>query len=235
MSRFLFASLLFTTTGCYKSWVELNPAVSIPEARPALLVSASIVVNHGEDQGLAGEMVAANDNHELAEVGPLVATEVGNWLAPRGFNLVIDEERAKSVQNIELGELLDAVAVLSGTWFDPRASTRALDNRTLNRRSYVQRLAEKLDDPAVEEAYVFIMATVAVKSPGFVMKRPALDLSVLVTDERGEDLVRARGWGFGDKDAMVMRTDAENLTVALNDAIAHLWSTPAGPTRVAKE
>ena len=219
-------NLLLVLTGCMKSYVKQSPGLDAQNLRPALLVNASVSVVHDDnDAGVAGAVVGATQNKMLPEFGAAVMEQVPGLLADNGFELVVDGERVEAGAKADMTEFTNKMTVLSGTWTHEDAMTLPLMVNTPNRRRASARVAETLDDPDAEDAYAYVVVNIHDKQKYMVMKAPVVELSVLVVDEAGEDLLRARAYGMGELSAFVPNRHPDNLQVALDAALADLAQT----------
>lgn len=219
-------SLLLVLTGCMKSYVKQSDGLDSESLRPALLVNMSVTVVQDDDAGVAGAVVGATQNKMLPEFGASVMEQVPGLLAENGFELVVDGPRVKDGAKVDMTEFTNKMTMLSGAWTHDDAITMPLMVNTPNRRRASAKLAEGLDNPDVDDAYAYVVVNIHDKKKYMVMRAPVVELSVLVVDEAGEDLLRARAYGMGDMSAFVTNRHPDNLNAALDDALANLAEVP---------
>lgn len=215
-------SLLLILTGCMKSYVKQSPGLDAASLQPTLLVNASVSVIQDEDAGVAGAVVGATQNKMLPDFGASVMEQVPGILAENGFELIIDGARIESGAKADMTEFTNKMTMLSGTWTHPDAMTLPLMVNTLNRRGASSRVAEALDDPDAVDTYTYVVVNIHDAKKYMVMQAPLVELSVLVVDESGEDLLRARAYGMGELSPFVSNRHPDNLNVALDAALVAL-------------
>ncbi|MCB9744355.1 MAG: hypothetical protein H6740_17285 [Alphaproteobacteria bacterium] len=218
---------LLVLSGCMSTKVWQDVDVDVNAARPALMVNASIHVAEDEDDSLAGAVMDIVQNKTLPEVGAQLPDKVRGALAPYGFDLIVDGPRVKRSQNLDMTEFTNDFTVLSGAWSHPEGTTMPLTWATLNRKRVAARIAESIDDPEVQDAYVYVDVTVYEWTRFLVMKQTVVGLSLLVVDEQGEDLLRARAYGDAGMKPLVADRSPEKVLEALDNAILDLHATEA--------
>ena len=158
----------------------------------------------------------------LPDFGASVMEQVPGILAENGFELIIDGARIESGAKADMTEFTNKMTMLSGTWTHPDAMTLPLMVNTLNRRGASSRVAEALDDPDAVDTYTYVVVNIHDAKKYMVMQAPLVELSVLVVDESGEDLLRARAYGMGELSPFVSNRHPDNLNVALDAALVAL-------------
>ncbi|MCB9745416.1 MAG: hypothetical protein H6741_33395 [Alphaproteobacteria bacterium] len=221
----MFALILLSGCMSTKVWqdVDLDPAAS----RPALMVNASVHVAQDEDDSLAGAVMDIVQNKTLPEVGQALPDKLNTALGAYGMNLVVDGQRVKRSSNADFTEFTNDFTVLSGAYSHPEGTTMPLTWATLNRRRVGERMAASLDEPEVEDLYVYADVTIYEISRLFIMKETVVLLSLLVLDEQGEDVLRARAYGSAGMKPFVADRSPEKVLFALDDAINEMHLTEA--------
>ncbi len=195
---------------------------------PALMVSGLVETQQqaAESPSVLNVVAAAAGNLQVDEFGATVSGKLAPWLGKQGFTIVEDADRAKSLQKVDWGEAANALSVLSGVWVDPDGAAMRVAGDTLFRGGTLTKVATKLDTGASPEAYLFTVVTVMEDPEWLFFRRPIVKLSVIVADEKGREVLRARAYGHGKTTPLVTDRTNANLSIALDEALEHLAAVP---------
>lgn len=226
-----------TLTGCMTTKVRRAPDWPTEPAVPTLMVSGtverSLVTQANATTGgaAADGLAAVLGNLQVDDFGASVATALTPWLARNGFALTTDPPRARSLQSVQWGDAANTVTVLTGMWVDPKGTALRIGGDSLFRGSTLRRVAETLDTPAAPEGYAFTVVTVYDDAEWMLFRRPLVRVSVIVADDAGREVLRARAWGAGDRTLFVIDRTEGNLAHALGQAVGRLEAANVKPLR----
>ena len=219
---------LLSLVACMSTKAWRAPDVPTTPTTPALMVSGLVETRQeaAQNPGVATMVAAAAGNLQMDEFGATVRGKLAPWLAKQGFTIAPDADRAKSLQKVDWGEAANALSVLSGVWVDPDGAAMRVAGDTLFRGGTLEKVAAKLDTGASPEAYLFTVVTVTEDPEWLFFRRPIVKLSVIVADEKGREVLRARAYGRGKTTPLVTDRTNANLSIALDEALDHLAAVP---------
>jgi hypothetical protein len=230
-----FVLLLLGTllSGCMTTKVLRATDLPNEPALPTVMVSGMVELANPQSQAetlnVVDVVASVANNTRVDEFGATVQGKLARWLAKQGLAVSTDAQRVKALQTVDWGEAANALTVLTGTWVNPEGATMRVAHNTLFRGYTLTKVAEKLGTPSTPEGYLFTVVTVFEDTEWLVLRRPLLRVSVIVADQNGREVLRARGWGSGRTTPLVVDRTETNLGTALDEAIRKLEAAEVKP------
>ena len=228
----LLATLL---SGCMTTKVlratDLATDPPLPTVAVAGMVELANLQAKADNVSLVDAVATVANNTRVDEFGATVRGKLSPFLAKQGLAIATDPARAKSLQTVDWGEAANALSVLTGTWVDPEGATMRVGGDTLFRGYTLTKVAEKLATPSTPEGFLFTVVTVYEDTEWLVLRRPLVRVSVVVADQNGREVLRARGWGSGRRTALVVDRTEANLGTALDEAVRKLEAAEVKPLK----
>lgn len=225
MKQIRFSLLLVITAillaGCASTKLEMDKNLS-DEPKDALLTGLTVSINFGKSSGLVSTINNAVAVSELEEFGLRTQDSVASFLSNKGFDLYTDEAVATRVDLPSLGST--TLEKLAGFWKHPETSSYTSTYFTgfaigFDAKEHIAKV--KGDDDA--EYFVYSEVRVnKVSSFGSFGNYPMATLNIAVVNSEGEVILEAQAFGKGDKQLFGCDLGADNLSLALNNAITSL-------------
>ncbi len=204
-------------TGC--STTKLNIDKSLKDGpTDALLTGMSISINIGGDSLLdaAAQLIGGS---ELETFGGNATESLAMFLESKGINLYTDATIAKRVELPTLGNM-----TALGYWNHAEASNYTsayFGGFTIgfDKEAHISKV--KMDD----DVNYFIFSDINISKAntiGIFGAYPYAVFTVVIVDQAGEVVLKAKAVGQGKKQFLGVNTSEENLSVALNNAITKL-------------
>jgi hypothetical protein len=217
--------LLPLATGCYATKVMRAPALVPTEPAPGLLVSTIVETIETESQdadafALAQTVANLANNAELDQFGGTVEPEVTAWLATQGVAQTTDKDRLMVGKSTDWAQVANDFTILSGTWVDPDGLGLRVATDTLFSGATFRSMAQKLDGPEGRELYTYTTVSIYPRHLWLVVGVPRVRVSVLVHDENGNTLLRAKAWGKGKQLPFFVDRSPESLGKGFAEAMA---------------
>ena len=231
----LIGSVLLLSTGCMKTYVMTAGGVTGDTPMDALMVSTRVqtIQESNESGGIGALVETATDlaaNSQIDEFGSGVVDTLSGFLSTHGYTVVVDEAKAKSLQNVDWGEAGNKLSTLSGGYTDPRGAAMMVMPKMLFRDKVLQTTATKLSlDQG--DAMLFITVNILESRKWLIMRLPYIQTTVLVADHSGQALLAAQGLGSGDTSVIVIDRSPANLQVAMDRAVEALGAAEVTPMK----
>jgi hypothetical protein len=222
-------------TACMTTKVRRAPDWPTEPAVPTLMVAGTVEhaaptnANASAGGAVLDGMATVFGNLDVDAFGATVASALTPWLARNGVALTMDPPRARSLQSVQWGDAANAVTVLTGMWVDPNGAAMRVGGDTLFRGFTLRRVGETLNTPAAPEGFAFTVVTVYDDTEWLMFRRPLVRVSVLVADDTGREVLRARAWGAGSRTAFLIDRSEGNLAQALSRALERLKAAEVQP------
>ncbi len=228
---------LLVLVGCTPSYIRRAPSLGPEQRTKTLLLHASVNEESDDDSRAVGHVTTDTlvQDREIVAFGRTVIDVLLPVLEQHGVDLVVEPERAGLAQHIDwsstwsirMAPLWNSLTTVSTAWVDERgAYIGGLHADHLFRRSGFARIAKRLNPDGNPEGYLFITVRVITTSRWLVIRAPEVRLNVFVTDERGQEILRAQGFGSGRSRFLGADRSRENLARALQEAIEAMTRRP---------
>ncbi len=220
-------------SGCMTTKVLRATDLPNEPALPTVMVAGMVELANPQTQAetlsVVDVVASVANNTRVDEFGRSVRAKLSPWLAKQGLAIATDAPRVKALQSVDWGEAANALTVLSGTWIDPEGTALRVGTNSLFRSYSLRRVAERLGTPDKPEGYLFTVLSVFEDTEWIFFRRPLLRVSVIVADQNGREVLRARGWGSGRTTPIVVDRTETNLAVALDEAVRKLEAAEVKP------
>ncbi len=229
MFRYLLCGLAMLSTGCMKTYVYRSPDLSPDMSLSTLMVHTGVQTEQTRefdlDDGLTGSDIAflASDmaqNRQLDAFGMLLLESSEPFLISQGLDVMVDTGRAKELRKFDWTQFRNNTTVLSGNWSDPRGNVMPLVPGMPLRDNIYSSLGQTLHEGGAPEGYLYVVGNVHER--GLFRRYPVLALTFVVHNEQGDELLVAQGVGKGHRRFLISDRSAENLSLALGNALESL-------------
>jgi len=215
----LFATIALST-GCLTPYIKRQGAT--PDPRPAKAITAGYVVKSGSSER---SIIDAVQDTGLSQFGNDAVAPITEALRGLGYETRFDKIRASALNTVSMGSD-SATTALTGQFIHPESSywhPEIIRGPFLDPRDLVVKV--KGDDANEYVAFV----GVTIYNAGNFFKEPLLDLRITVFDQAGKRTLEVRGVGRGSSSLFIVDRSPQNLTRALEEAIASLKTVTEEP------
>lgn len=207
--------------GCQRDVVKRDPGLG-EGPFPTLLASFQAEVVRTEGGGglaLTGDQLARFGN---AALGPVTAA-----MEKLGFQLELDGDRARALDDLAMFRPSNRLATLTGIWTHPEASAYRFDDAAPGSDAAAARALAAADPEHPYFASLTLYVDEARSLP--VSRAPLIRVNVRVVDREGRVPLLARTEGAGRPIAISADRSLENLLLGLDEALLKLTQIKPAP------